>query len=156
MYALGPWCCGARLQRKKKTKETNQMKRSAAGLLLAMALSAFTPAFAAAAEVNTGSNVVTANDTVCTAAGNRGGAAGLAALVAAAVAVGGVNAVVCDVDVLNNSLNNLLDDARIHVLENILNNSPILNDLNISDITVNVLGGVTTISVLGAPVLVFQ
>ena len=58
--------------------------------------------------------------------------------------------------VLNNSLNNLLQNADIHVLENILNNSPILNDLNISDITVNVLGGVTTISVLGVPVLVLQ
>ena len=132
------------------------MKRSAAGLLLAMALSAFTPAFAAAAEVNTGSNAVTQGETVCTAGNNRGGAAALTSLVAAAVAVGGVDVIVCDVDVLNNSLNNLLQNADIHVLENILNNSPILNDLNISDITVNVLGGVTTISVLGAPILAFQ
>lgn len=132
------------------------MKRSAAGLLLAMALSGFAPAYAAAAQVNTGSNVITANDTACTAGGNRGGAAALASLVGAAVAVGGVDAIVCDVDVLNNSVNNLLQNADIHVLENILNNSPILNDLNISDITVNVLGGVTTISVLGAPVLVLQ
>lgn len=132
------------------------MKRSAAGLLLAMALSAFTPAFAAAAEVNTGSNVITANDTVCTAGNNRGGAAALTSLVAAAVAVGGVDVIVCDVDVLNNSLNNLLQNADIHVLENILNNSPILNDLNISDISVSVLDGVTTISVLGAPILAFQ
>jgi hypothetical protein len=130
------------------------MKRSVAGLLLATALSAFAPAAAAAAEVNTSPNVATA--TTCEAGGNRGGAAALAALISAAVAVGGVDAVVCDVDVLNNSLNNLLQNADIHVLENILNNSPILNDLNISDITVNVLGGVTTISVLGAPVLVIQ
>ena len=132
------------------------MKRSAAGLLLAMVLSGVTPAAAAAAEVNAGQNVVTANDTVCTAGNNRGGAAALTSLVAAAVAVGGVDVIVCDVDVLNNSLNNLLQNADIHVLENILNNSPILNDLNISDITVNVLGGVTTISVLGAPILAFQ
>lgn len=130
------------------------MKKRLSGLLLAMALMAFAPATAAAAEVNMSPNIVT--QTACEAGGNRGGAAGLAALVAAAVAVGGVNAVICDVDVLNNSLNNLLQNADIHVLENILNNSPILNDLNISDITVNVLGGVTTISVLGAPVLVIQ
>jgi hypothetical protein len=128
------------------------MKRSAAGLLLAMALSGFAPAYAAAAEVNTGGNVVTQNE-ICDAT-SRGGAAALAALVAAAVQVGSVQ--VCNVDVLNNSLNNLLQNADIHVLENILNHSPILNDLNISDITVNVLGGVTTISVLGAPVLVLQ
>ena len=132
------------------------MKRSAAGLLLAMALSAFTPAFAAAAEVNTGSNVITANDTVCTAGNNRGGAAALTSLVAAAVAVGGVDVIVCDVDVLNNSLNNLLQNADIHVLENILNNSPILSGITIQDITVNALTGVTTISVLGGPVIAFQ
>jgi hypothetical protein len=128
------------------------MKRSAAGLILAMALSAFAPATAAAAEVDTSSKIVT--QTACEAGNDRGGAAALAALVAAAVDVGGV--VVCDVDVLNDSLNNLLQNADIHVIENILNNSPILNDLNISDITVNVLTGVTTISVLGSPVLVFD
>jgi len=132
------------------------MKRSAAGLVLALALSAFTPAFAAAAEVGAGANVVTANDTVCTAGNNRGGAAALTSLIAAAVAVGGVDVIVCDVDVLNNSLNNLLQNADIDVLNNILNNSPILNDLNISDISVSVLDGVTTISVLGAPILAFQ
>jgi hypothetical protein len=128
------------------------MKRSAAGLILAMALSAFAPATAAAAEVDMSSKIVT--QTACEAGNDRGGAAALAALVAAAVDVGGV--VVCDVDVLNDSLNNLLQNADIHVIENILNNSPILNDLNISDITVNVLTGVTTISVLGSPVLVFD
>lgn len=128
------------------------MKRSAAGLLLAMALGAFTPAFATAAEVDTRSNVVTA-DAVCDAGNSRGGAAALAALVAAAVNAG-VSNVACDVDVLNNSVNNLLQNADIHAIENILNNSPILNDLNISDITVSVLDGVTTINVLGGPVLV--
>ncbi|MEX2046494.1 MAG: hypothetical protein WEE03_04975 [Chloroflexota bacterium] len=132
------------------------MKKHLLGPLLALALMGLAPATAAAAEVNMGSNVVT--QTACEAGGNRGGAAGLAALVAAAVAVGGIDAVICDVDVLNNSLNNLLQNADIHVLENILNNSPILNNLNISDITVDVdvLTGTTTISVLGAPVLVLQ
>ena len=129
------------------------MKRSSlAGLVLAMALSVGAPATVAAAEVNTGGS--TATQTACEAGNNRGGAAALAALVAAAVDVGGV--VVCDVDVLNNSLNNLLQNADIHVLENILNNSPILNDLNISDITVEVLTGGTVINVLGSPVVIFD
>ncbi|HEX4744867.1 MAG TPA: hypothetical protein VFW12_09400 [Candidatus Limnocylindria bacterium] len=131
------------------------MKRlSVSALLLALALSAFSPATAAAAQPSeTGTSLA---QTACEAGNARGGAAALAALVAAAVDVGGVN--VCDVDVLNDSLNNLLQNADIHVLENILNNSPILNDLNISDITVDVdvLTGTTTISVLGAPVLVIQ
>lgn len=126
-------------------------------VLLAMALSAFSPAAAAAAQPTDGAAVSAATGT-CTAGNGRGGAAALATLVAAAVndTVGGVN--VCAVEVLNNSLNNLLQNADIHVLENILNNSPILNDLNISDITVDVdvLTGITTISVLGAPVLVIQ
>ena len=128
------------------------MKKRLLGAVLAMALMGLAPATAAAAEVNMGSNVAMQAD--CDSGNDRGGAAALAALVAAAVAVGDVT--VCNVEVLNNSLNNLLQNADIHVLENILNNSPILNDLNISDITVNVLGGVTTISVLGAPVLVFD
>ena len=131
------------------------MKRiSVSGLLLALALSAFSPAAAAAAQPS--DTATSFAQTTCEAGHARGGAAALASLIAAAVDVGGVN--VCDVDVLNNSLNNLLQNADIHVLENILNNSPILNDLNISDITVDVdvLTGITTISVLGAPVLVIQ
>jgi hypothetical protein len=128
------------------------MKRSVAGLLLAVTLGAMTPAAAAAAEVDMGPKVVT--QTACEAGNNRGGAAALAALVAAAVDVGGV--VVCDVDVLNDSLNNLLQNADIHVLENILNNSPILNDLNISDITVEVLSDGTVINVLGSPLVIFD
>lgn len=130
------------------------MKKRLSGLLLAIGIMAFAPATAAAAEVNMGSNVVAQAD--CDQSGGRGGAAALAALVAAAVAVDDV--MVCNVEVLNNSLNNLLQNADIHVLENILNNSPILNDLNISDITVDVdvLTGITTISVLGTPVLVIQ
>ncbi len=129
------------------------MKKRLLGPILALALMGLAPATAAAAEVNMGAKAATANAN-CEAGNGRGGARALATLVAAAVDAGGVNA--CGIDVLNNSLNNLLQNADIHVLENILNNSPILNDLNISDITVNVLGGVTTISVLGAPVLVLQ
>jgi hypothetical protein len=129
------------------------MKKRLSGLLLALGIMAFAPATAAAAEVNMGSNV-RMQDTVCEAAGNRGGAAALAALVAAAVAAD-VDVLACDIDVLNNSLNNLLQNADIHVIENILNNSPILNDLNISDITVDVdaLTGGTVINVLGGPVI---
>ena len=77
----------------------------------------------------------------------RGGAAGLVAAV--------VQANVCDVYVLNNSLNNLLRNADIHVLENILNNSPILsyNDVDISRV---VSDNQIAISILGGPVLLFQ
>lgn len=131
------------------------MKKRISGLLLALGIMAFAPATAAAAEVSMGSNTVTQAE--CTSGNNRGGAAALAALVAAAVNAQ-TGPVLCEVNVLNNSLNNLLQNADIHVLENILNNSPILNDLNISDITVDVdvLTGITTISVLGTPVLIIQ
>jgi hypothetical protein len=75
------------------------------------------------------------------AAPQGGGAAALVSLVQAVVVANvGVAACDIDVDVLNNSLNNLLQNADIHVLENILNNSPILSGF---DITVeNVLNGV--------------
>ena len=128
------------------------MKKRLSGLVLALGMMAFAPSAAAAAAVNMGSVAVT--QTACDAAGNRGGAAALAALVAAAVAAD-VDVLACDISVLNNSLNNLLQNADIHVLENILNNSPILNDLNISDITVDVdaLTGGTVINVLGGPVI---
>lgn len=128
------------------------MKKRLSGLLLALGIMALAPASAAATEVSMGSHAVT--QTACDAAGNRGGAAALAALVAAAVAAD-VDVLACDISVLNNSLNNLLQNADIHVLENILNNSPILNDLNISDITVDVdaLTGGTVINVLGGPVI---
>ena len=78
---------------------------------------------------------------------SRGGAAGLVAAV--------VQANVCEVHVLNNSLNNLLRNADIRALNNILNNSPILsgNDV-IDDITIE--GNQITVSLLGGPVLVFQ
>jgi hypothetical protein len=125
------------------------MKKRISGLLLAIGIMAFAPATAAAAEVNMGSNV-RMQDTVCEAAGNRGGAAALAALVAAAVAAD-VDVIACDVDVLNNSLNNLLQNADIHVLENILNNSPILSDITIQDI--QILEDGIQIAVLGGPII---
>ena len=89
--------------------------------------------------------VAPASAATCTAGGS--GAAGLVAAV--------VNANVCDVYVLNNSLNNLLRNADIHVLENILNNSPILsyNDVDISRV---VSDNQIAISILGGPVLLFQ
>jgi 1-aminocyclopropane-1-carboxylate deaminase/D-cysteine desulfhydrase-like pyridoxal-dependent ACC family enzyme len=125
------------------------MKKRISGLLLAIGIMAFAPATAAAAEVNMGSNV-RMQDTVCEAAGNRGGAAALAALVAAAVAAD-VDVIACDVNVLNNSLNNLLQNADIHVLENILNNSPILSDITIQDI--QILEDGIQIAVLGGPII---
>jgi hypothetical protein len=82
------------------------------------------------------------SDPGCVADVDRGGAAALIALVQANV-LAGVN--VCDINVLNNSLNNLLRNADIHVLENILNNSPILSgfDINVgptlNGVQVNVL-----------------
>ena len=112
------------------------MRRKLLPLVLggALSIAAIAPAAAATCTVPTD---------------NRGGAAALIALVQANVQAGvGVN--VCDVSVLNNSLNNLLQNADIHVLENILNNSPILNDsLNNWDIQVVALNG-TGINILGA------
>lgn len=76
------------------------------------------------------------------AAPQRGGAAGLVALVQAVVNANvGVAACDIDVDLLNNSLNNLLQNANINALNNILNNSPILNDLTVlNDLTITVSG----------------
>jgi hypothetical protein len=87
-----------------------------------------------------------AAQTECTTVGG-GGAAALIALVNANISGVGVNACEIDVNVLNNSVNNLLRNADIHVLENILNNSPILSG---NDIDVNVIGNDIVISVLGA------
>jgi hypothetical protein len=83
------------------------------------------------------------SDPGCVADVDRGGAAALVALVQANV-LAGVN--VCDINILNNSLNNLLRNADIHVLENILNNSPILSHNVIvapiaNGVQINVLGG---------------
>jgi hypothetical protein len=128
------------------------MLRSIATLALALMISAFAlPATTAAAAESTVAPSATASQT-CDATSSRGGAAGLVAAVVQAA----VNA--CDVNVLNDSVNNLLQNADIDVLKNILNNSPILNDLSITvqDIDVNVLTGVTTITLLGGDVLVLQ
>jgi len=50
--------------------------------------------------------------------------------------------------------NNLLQNADIDALENILNNSPILSGITVQDINVDVLTGTTTITLLGGDVLV--
>ena len=115
-------------------KETPTMRRKILPFILGGALSIAALGPAAAAE-----------HTECTV--DRGGAAGLVAAV--------VQANVCDVHVLNNSLNNLLRNADIRALNNILNNSPILsgNDV-IDDITIE--DNVITVSLLSGPVLVFQ
>jgi hypothetical protein len=65
--------------------------------------------------------------------GNQGGAAGLVAAVVQANLNDTVDVIVTD------SFNNL----KVRALNNILNNSPILNDLNIEVTDVNVLSGVT-------------
>ncbi len=128
------------------------MLRTTAAFVLALMIGAFAlPATtAAAAEPAVSPSAI--SQTTCDATSTRGGAAGLVAAVVQAA----VNA--CDVNILNHSVNNLLRNADIHVLENILNNSPILNDLTITvqNIDVNVLTGVTTISVLsgGVPVII--
>ena len=125
-------------------------RRTAATLLLASAIAgAAAPLTAAAAEpaVTPGPQSQT-----CDATSQRGGAAGLVAAVVQAA----VNA--CDVHILNDSVNDLLQNADIHVLENILNNSPILsaNNITVQDISVDVLTGTTTITLLGGPVLVLR
>lgn len=98
------------------------MRRKLLPLILggALSIAAIAPA---AAQGNP--NCTVQND-------GRGGAAALVALVNANLVLP-VGANACDIDVLNNSLNNLLQNADIHVIENILNNSPFLNgwDINV-------------------------
>jgi hypothetical protein len=90
----------------------------------------------------------------------RGGAAGLVAAVVQVAATVGVE----NIDIANNSLNNLLQNADIHVLENILNNSVNHNDvlsnititvedvLNSNNVVVSVLsGGVSTGTITVSP-----
>ena len=94
--------------------------------------------------------------TTCTVenTGNRGGAAALASLISAAVNAGvqlGVNACDIDVEVLNNSLNNLLRNANIEVLNNSLNNLLRNSDI-IDDVTVNVLSGTIDVTLVGGDV----
>ena len=123
------------------------MLRTTAAFVLALMIGAFAlPATtAAAAEPNVAPSAT--SQTTCDATSPRGGAAGLVAAVVQAAAN------VCDVRILNNSVNNLLQNADIHALENILNNSPILSGITVQDITVNALTGTTTITLLGGTVL---
>jgi hypothetical protein len=124
------------------------MFRIAATFVLAIAIGTFAlPASSAAAAETTFAPSPTTH-TTCDATSSRGGAAGLVAAVVQAA----VNA--CDVRVLDDSVNNLLQNADIHVLENILNNSPILSGITVQDINVDVLTGTTTITLLGGDVLV--
>jgi len=124
------------------------MLRTIATMLIALSMLALPAAPAAAATAATSIGPATAQ-TTCDATSKEGGAAGLmAAVVQAAVNV-------CDVRILNNSVNNLLQNADINVLQDILNNSPILsnNNITIQDINVDVLTGTTTITLLGGTVI---
>ena len=116
------------------------MRRRFLPFILAGALTA---AFAAPAAASNH----TVNDCEITIPQDGGGAAALAALIAAAVDAD-VAVAVCNVSVelLNNSLNNLLRNANIEVLNNSLNNllrnaDIDVNVLNASTIEVSVLGG---------------
>lgn len=125
------------------------MKRSfVPALLLALILAAAPTGAAAAQPTEPGRGPVAPAE--CDAGTGRGGAAALAALVAAAVNVGNVSACV-----LNDSLNYLLQNADIDVLNNILNNSPILNDLTVTITGVSVLDNNTvTVSLLSGGVTI--
>jgi len=83
----------------------------------------------------------------------RPGLPGLAGLITAVVEANvGVQVCHVDVDALNNSLNNLLQNANIQVLNNALNNL-----LQNADINVEVISGSPiTVSVLGGPVIIFD
>ncbi len=116
------------------------MRRRLLPLILGGALSIAAVAPAAAAE-----------DADCDVQNaGRGGAAALVALVNANV-LANLGVIACDIDVLNNSLNNLLRNANVNALSNILNNSPILNDSlddfvisvgpTLNGVQVNILGG---------------
>ena len=78
---------------------------------------------------------------------NRGGAAALASLISVAANVqANVIAGVCDIDVdlLNNSLNNLNIEVLNDSLNNLLRNSDIIDDVNVlndSQIQVSLLSG---------------
>ena len=120
------------------------MRRKLLSLIMGGALSIAAIAPAAAADQ-------------CETRGGRGGAAALIALVNANVSGNAITVCDVDVNVLNRSLNNLLRNADVDVLSNILNNSPILNNsLNNLTITVtNVLNGNLNginINILGAGV----
>lgn len=80
----------------------------------------------------------------------RGGAAGLVAVVAQVAATVDVETI--DVDVLNNSLNNLLRNADIDVLNNVLNNTLRNADIRLVDV-VDIEGNVIAINVLSGETL---
>jgi len=124
------------------------MFRIAATFVLALAVGMFALPASTAAAAETTYAPSPATHTTCDATSTRGGAAGLVAAVVQAA----VNA--CDVRVLDNSVNNLLQNADITALQNILNNSPILSGITVQDINVDVLTGTTTITLLGGDVLV--
>ena len=81
----------------------------------------------------------------------RGGTAAVAALIAAAVeaaVAAGVNA--CDINIANDSLNNLLRNADIlnNSLNNLLRNADIIDD-----VTVNVLSGTIDVTLVDDSVI---
>lgn len=85
----------------------------------------------------------------------RGGNAALAALIAAVVDVE-ANVGICEVNVLNNSLNNLLRKANIEVLNNSLNN--LLRDSNIEIVSIerSLNNNVVTVDVLSGPDIILN
>lgn len=113
------------------------MRRKLLPLILGGALS-----IAAVAPTSAATNCVPNTD-----ASNRGGAAALAGLIAVAANIqANVIAGVCDIDVdiLNNSLNNLNIQVLNNALNNLLRNSDIIDDVNVlndSQIQVNLLSG---------------
>ena len=104
----------------------------------ALSIAAVAPAAASSHDVN---NCNIATDQ------RGGGAAALASLISAAVAAD-VAVPICNVSVelLNNSLNNLLQNADIDVLNNSLNNL-----LRNADIDVTVVDGDIIVDVLSGP-----
>ena len=119
------------------------MRRRIVPFVLASALSiaAVAPAAATSHDVNTCDIDIPQRG---------GGAAALAALIAAAVEANvGVGACNISVELLNNSLNNLLQNADIDVLNNSLNN--LLRD---ADIDVTVIDGDVVVNVLSAPLTI--
>ena len=120
------------------------MKKRLLPFVLAGALTA---AFAAPAAATSHDNCDFAFD------GGRGGAAALASLISVAVADAvdaGVQ--VCNIDILNNSLNNLLRNANIEVLNDSLNNLLRNSDI-IDDVTVNVLSGSIDVTLIDDSVI---
>ncbi len=104
-----------------------------------------TGALALALLGGTGASVAAQNQG-SRSSGNQGVAAGL---IAAVVQLNDTNIDVITVDV-DDTLNNL------RALNNILNNSPILNNLNIDVDDVNVLSGVTVFVLSNGDSIVFQ